>query len=245
MLKPSDIQLVILTVPRKPEYVHSTLASIFASDPLVHKLPPIQVMVGDGDGGYLDCYRQHSRIDVRPLEEPESKRILGWGPHRRMCHNYHRCLTVPLGRAKGMCVCEDDIVVCDGFISRLLATVEEMEGAHGLRKYLLACYAPYRLGVEPAYRRGRYFASYAAESYYGTQCMYYPAAVLDELADHMRRFGVDEHRAPADMLVKEYGIAINGVYGTVKSIAQHIGRQSTGLGGFHAAPTFGEELPTE
>jgi hypothetical protein len=41
------------------------------------------------------------------------------------------------------------------------------------------------------------------------------------------------------MLVREYAIATDGLYGMVRSLVQHIGFISTGLAGFyHRAPTF-------
>jgi hypothetical protein len=88
-------------------------------------------------------------------------------------------------------------------------------------------------------RCGPYCAKYQAPSFYGTQCMYYPRPVVLELAQFVHEHGVSNYRVEGDMLVREYAIATDGLYGTVRSLVQHIGFISTGLAGFyHRAPTF-------
>jgi hypothetical protein len=243
MPTPSEIRLVVMTVNRTPAYVHSTLASLLASDPLVRGLPGVDLVVGSPDDGYLDCYRHHRWVRVHPLDPAEWARVRDWPTGRKFCHNYHRCLTTPLAGARGLCVCEDDVVVRDGFVSKLLAVVEEMERGHGLSEYLLACYVPYRLADQPDLRRGRLFASYHPPTFFGTQCMYYPRPVLGALQARVLRDGVERHTQPGDWVVRDYGAEINGIYGTVASLAQHVGRQTTGLGKFHTAPTFDQPFP--
>jgi hypothetical protein len=234
---PDELRIAIATVPREPQYIHGTLASLFASDPYVHGVAGLHLLVGAPGEDYLDSYRHHRRIHIEPLSEIDARRSAAWTVHRKACLNHYRCLSLSLGEARGLCVCEDDVVFCDGFVEKLLATVREMEEVHGLRRYLLACYVPYRLD-EPALHRGKRFASYPAHGYYGSQCMYYPREVLAELAGKMDAEGVESPLQPADMIVKDFGIAIDGIYGTTRSLVQHVGRQTTGLGGFHASPTF-------
>jgi hypothetical protein len=240
---PAKLRLVVMTVDRSPQYVHHTLASLFASDRLVHEVAGVSLLVGSSDARYLDGYRHHRRLSIHPVDERESSRIQNWTTGRKFCHNYHRCLSVPLEGARGLCVCEDDVVFRDGFITKLLAAVQEMETEHELSRYLLACYVPYRLADDPALRRGRLFASYHAPTFFGTQCMYYPSTVLGDLAERMLHDGVQRHLQPGDWIVRDFGAEINGIYGTVRSLAQHVGRSTTGLGKFHSAPTFDEPFP--
>jgi Mannosyltransferase putative len=234
---PDQLRIAIATVPREPQYIHSTLASLFASDPYVHGVAGLHLFVGAPDPAYLDPYRHHRQIRIEPLPESDALRSAGWTVHRKACLNHYRCLSVPLGNARGLCVCEDDVVFCDDFIEKLLAGVREMEEDYGLSRYLLACYVPYRLD-EPALQRGKRFASYPPHGFYGTQCMYYPKSVLAELAERVRKEGVESYTQPVDMIVKDFGIEIDGIYGTTRSLVQHVGRQTTGLGNFHTSPTF-------
>jgi hypothetical protein len=234
---PDQLRLAIATVPREPQYIHGTLASLFASDPYVHGIAGLHLFVGAPGQGYLDSYRHHRQIRIEPLSEIDAQRSADWTVHRKACLNHYRCLSLPLGNARGLCVCEDDVVFCDGFVEKLLATVREMEENYGLIRYLLACYVPYRLD-EPGLQRGKRFASYPAHGFYGTQCMYYPRSVVAEVAERMSKEGVESPTQPADMIVKDFGIEIDGVYGTTRSLVQHIGSQTTGLGSFHTSPTF-------
>jgi hypothetical protein len=231
-----------MTAPRQPEYVHQTLASLFASDPLVQQIPQIDVMLDSADASHLRPDPHLENLKIHKLTRAEAETTSGWGPHRRFCYNYHRCLTLDIGHARGLLICEDDVIFREGFLAKLLAAIDEMEGCQ-LRKYLLACYSAYRLNDVPAFRRGRYFCSYYAPSFYGTQCMYYPKPVLGELADRLYQEGVVAHQAPGDMIVKSYGMELNAIYATVCSLAQHVGTVSTGLGNFHESPSFGDPFP--
>ena len=143
-----------------------------------------------------------------------------------------------------MCICEDDVIFQDGFIEKMLAAVNEMEQTHKLSKYLLDLYLPYGLLPEPSFRSGQYCAKYHAQSFYGTQCMYYPRPVAAELARFVHEQGVSHYRVQSDMLVREYANARSALYGTVRSLVQHIGFTTTGLAAFfHRAPTFHGGVP--
>jgi hypothetical protein len=239
MITPNDLRLVVMTVRRSPEYVHVTLASLLLSDPLVHRLRGVHLVVGGAEVEYLNQYRHHYRIEIHQMSQEDAHRTRLWTLRQRFCLNYYRCLTVPPADCRGICICEDDVIFQDGFIDKMLSAVNEMEETHKLTKYLLDLYLPYGLLPEPSFRCGPYCAKYQAPSFYGTQCMYYPRPVVLELAQFVHEHGVSNYRVEGDMLVREYAIATDGLYGTVRSLVQHIGFISTGLAGFyHRAPTF-------
>jgi hypothetical protein len=239
MITPNDLRLVVMTVRRSPEYVHVTLASLLLSDPLVHRLRGVHLVVGGAEVEYLNQYRHHYRIEIHQMSQEDAHRTRLWTLRQRFCLNYYRCLTVPPADCRGICICEDDVIFQDGFIDKMLSAVNEMEETHKLTKYLLDLYLPDGLLPEPSFRCGPYCAKYQAPSFYGTQCMYYPRPVVLELAQFVHEHGVSNYRVEGDMLVREYAIATDGLYGTVRSLVQHIGFISTGLAGFyHRAPTF-------
>jgi hypothetical protein len=68
--------------------------------------------------------------------------------------------------------------------------------------------------------------------------MYYPRAVVAELAPLIHAKGVVQFHEPYDMLIKKYAIELDALYGSTTSLVQHMGRCSTGLGEFHASETF-------
>ena len=245
MITPSDLRLAVMTVKRSPEYVHMTLASLLLSDPLVHQLRGVHLVVGGAEVEYLSQYRHHHRIEIHQMGQEDAQQTRRWTLHQRFCLNYYRCLTVPPADCSGICICEDDVIFQDGFIEKMLAAVNEMEQTHKLTKYLLNLYLPSGLLPEPSFRFGQYCAKYDAQSFYGTQCMYYPRSVALELARFVHEHGVSHYRLEGDMLVREYAIEINGLYGTVRSLVQHIGFITTGLAGFfHRAPTFHAGVPS-
>lgn len=244
MIQPEDLALFIVTVKRPVEYIHTMIVSLLASDPLVRRLNRIELVIGGSDSTYIDNYRHHQLFRFHPLSASEQASIQPWSTHRKFCLNYHRCLTNGIGSCKnGILICEDDIIFQDRFLSKLLVTIYEMESQFSIKDYLLACYVPHALHHDPSLKRGKYFASYYAPSFYGTQCMYYPQRVLPRLASLIYDYGVAHYTRPGDMIVKMFGEEINGIYGTVRSLAQHIGRHSTGLGYFHTASSFNEPFP--
>jgi hypothetical protein len=239
-----DLVLAISTVNRSPQYVHQTLASLFASDPAVHRLSDVWLLV-DGNDFHLRDYRHHGRLRIVPLTPEERTRMTGWSIHRRTCHNYYRCLSVPLAGQRGIIVCEDDVVFRDQFLVRLIDTLEEMR-AHRLHKFALALYASHDFEDEHSFYRGALYCSYGWV-FFGSQCMYYPAETAHEIADYILRHGVETYEDPSDLLVKRvYG---DRMYSCCRALAQHIGDVSTGLGGSARTPRFDRPyrplLPTD
>lgn len=227
--------LAIMTVDRDPPYVHQTLASLFAADGLVHELTSVHLVIGTSDAQYLDNYRHHGGLSFHPLTEEEHEEIKSWGTHRRFCHNYVRCLSLPIPDGGGICVCEDDIVFRDLFLQRLLQAIDEMENDAGLTDYCLALFTDCDLEGEPSFYRGRHFCSYGW-SFHGTQCMYYPRRVALEIRDYVKQHGVDKCEDCGDLLIgKLYG---DRMYACPRALADHIGTLSTGLGGAGRGPSF-------
>ena len=96
-------------------------------------------------------------------------------------------------------MCEDDIVLRDRFVQRLIETVSEMENEGGLRDYALALFAAYDFEQDASFYRGKRYCSYGYE-YYGTPCMYYPKHVALEIRDHMRSFQSGPRSRITDLL---------------------------------------------
>jgi len=227
--------LAIMTMDRQPQYVHRTLASLFAADPLVHDVSSIHLVIDTSDAGYLQDYRHHSKLSFHPLRKAEHDRIGDWSRHRRFCNNYVRCLSLPIPDGGGICVCEDDIVFRDLFVQRLLATVDELEAHTGESDYCLALFTDCDLEQDPSFYRGRYFCSHGW-LFHGTQSMYYPRGVAEDLRTHIKEHGVDSTDDCGDLLIgKRYR---DRMYASPRSLADHTGAASTGLGGSVPSPTF-------
>lgn len=216
--------IAISSVNREGGYVHQTLASLFMSDPLVHQCD-LRIMVGSADTSYLDDYRQH-RLQIEPLSTTEAEQIAPWSAHRRCAHNYSRCLGLPLGGHPGLLAIEDDAVFRHGFLTKLAATVNEIE--ESASEYVLSCFACYDFSENVANRRGYTYYNYPADSFYSTVCTYYPQAVLPRLVEFFREQQAVE---PTDMAVKSFCKLGTPIFASARSLAQHIGEISTGCGG--------------
>jgi hypothetical protein len=230
-----NLVLAVMTVDRDPPYVHQTLASLFACDPMVHDVSPVHVVVGTSNTKYVQNYQHHRAISLHPLDQAEQDRIAGWSPHRRFCHNYVRCLSLPIPEAGGICVCEDDVIFRDLFVQRLLKAIRELEENVKERDYCLALFTDCDLEQNTSFYRGRFYCSYGWP-FHGTQCMYYPAAVAATLRDYIQQRGVDRQEDCGDLLVgRLYG---DRMYASPRSLVDHVGEVSTGLGGAPRSPTF-------
>ena len=239
MVKANDIRLVIMTVRRSPEYVHKTLASLMLSDPLVHQLKGIHLVVGGADIEYLNQYLHHKNIQIHPMSFEEVEGSRDWVIHRKFCHNYYRCLTINRQDCHGLCICEDDVAFQDGFIEKMLSALNELEQDHKLHHYLLDLYLPNSLMPDPAFGRGKAVTKYLPRNFYGTQCIYYPISIVPEVARLIFEQGVAEYHSPGDLLIGKYLWSTDCLYGPWHSLVQHIGFHSTGLAGmFHRSYTF-------
>ena len=241
LITPNDIRLVIMTVNRTPEYIHKTLASLFLSDPLVHELKGIHLVVGGSNVEYLNQYKHHNCITIHSMTSEDTVQISEWIVHRKFCHNYHRCLTIPDNDYRGLCICEDDVMFQDGFVEKMVESVNEIENEHKLDKYLLDLYLPYGFYPDPSFRSGKMCTKYYPKRFYGTQCMYYPQNIVTEIAQVIYEQGVAEYLLPGDLIIGQYATVKNILYGTKRSLVQHAGFHSTGLAGvFHRSPSFNE-----
>lgn len=240
--RPEELALVFLTCPREPAYLPATLASALLGDPETTHLREIVVAVDAPDLSCIAPLGAHRRIRWVPRAEEENQRVHGFHVHRRACHNYWRALQVPRSGARGVIVCEDDVVFRDGWLQMLVECLNEMQTA-GLHDYLLTAYSA-RDHEERWLRRGRCYSSYVASGFYGTQAMFYPTTEIASLVSLLWKHGVEEAEAPYDLLVQRHAVLHQHLYTTRHSLVQHVGAQSTGLGdGRHRSPSFERPWP--
>lgn len=239
--KLEDLALVFLTCPREPAYFATTLASALLGDARVAGLRDMAVAVDAPDLECVASLAHHARVRWVPRTAEETALVKGFHVHRRACHAYWRALGLA-PEVRGVLVCEDDVIFREGWLGLLLETLNEMESA-GHREFLLAAYSPYDHEARWL-RRGRYFSSYIASGFYGTQAVFYPRAEAEAVGALVWTHGVEASEEPYDLLVKRRAVARQHLYTTRCSLAQHIGAKSTGLGdGRHRSPSFATPWP--
>ena len=239
MLHPEDIQLAVLTVNRSPEYIHQTLCSLLLSGSEIRRLKNIDLVVGDARTAYLDEYKHHKLISIRSLHESAATQLAHWTVHRRFSFNYYRCLKQLSPDARGICICEDDIIVKDGFLNAILAVASRLEDVHRIHRYVLDLYIHEGLQPDPLYTPDVDCVRYRPQSLFGTQCIFYPRSVVPDVAHLLYRWSVADYRAPGDMVIRRFATRENCLYGPISSLVQHIGLKSTGLSEtFYQAANF-------
>jgi hypothetical protein len=236
---PGGLRVSILTTERQPAYIRDTLSSLFGSSASVAALGSIDLMIdADEASGYLSELRRDPMLKLRYLSDEEwkaqSKRCLG----HRFCYNYWRSLDVTMDGYWGLVVLEDDVLLREDFVERLILTVEEVRrrqgveriGPKGLQQFMLALYSSYNFAQEPGFYRGHYYCSYGYP-FFGTCGLFYEASIVTQVRDYMWRFGVESHRLPGDLVLDE--LKASGtlwVYACTRDLVQHKGIVSSGLG---------------
>lgn len=233
------LRVSILTTERQPAYIHDTLRSLVGSSATVAALGSIDLMIdADEASGYLWELRCDPVLKLHYLSDEEwasqSKRHLG----QRFCYNYWRSLNVSMEGYWGLVVLEDDVLLREAFVERLIVTVEEIRrrqgveriGPKGLQQFMLALYSSYDFAREPGFYRGRYYCSYGYP-FFGTCGLFYEASIVTQVRDYMWRFGIERHRVPGDLVLDE--LKASGtlwVYACTRDLVQHKGIVSSGLG---------------
>lgn len=241
--RPEDIALVFVTCPRTPAYLPGTLASALLRDPLSSRLREISAAVDAPDLGCIGPLARDRRVRWAARTEEENTRAESYHIHRRACHNYWRALGLASPGGRAVLVCEDDLIFRDDWLGWLLECLDEMQ-ARGLRDFLLTAYSTCDHET-PDLRRGRYYSSYVAQGFYGTQAMLYPAGQLPAVSELIWQHGVIAPEAPYDMLIQRLATERQNLYTTRHSLVQHVGAKSTGLGGGgHRSPSFDQPWPT-
>ncbi len=209
----------IITVDRgERRYLAATLASARA-----RAVGPVQLdlFVGDDRVAYLSgCDGAViGHVDALPAYNTE-----GMGTHRRHTLNYSRPLL-----HHGL-ILEDDVAFCPAWDVWLGDALQECRRLRPDGRFALALYSCY------PWDPGRLVVEYPAELFYGTQGMYFAPPVRTPLHLHLLgNFG----REPTDLLIKgfcrEQGVPL---FACSRSLVQHVGEQTTGLGQFHQTGNF-------
>ena len=234
------INLVISTVWREEGYLDATLTSLSSEYP-IRRDQPVFLVVGSPVTTHLDGYRSQPGIVVVEMGQHAWGWIKNNSLRQRATWNYYRCLTQCTGGERGTLILEDDVRFACGWRSRLDKTLAVLESRFGSR-FVLTIYDPY--GWQP---KGSYLhAEYPRERFTGTQGVYYPAKMRQGFAQYLKVKGVIGNKNHYDFLLRDHLIQEDiPLFATSPSLIQHMGRNTTGLGVWHEAPGFVEDVTVE
>jgi len=263
VIGPEDIRLMVFTCNRRgragyqgknksdkgEHYVHPMLASFWMSDPLVHRLAGVDLMVDSDDINYLWWFFRHtSKVTIHAAEpdlmeglptEGQEMKCMGT-PHARLTRNYIRTLKYALETdAKGFIICEDDVVFLDCFLDYAMDSINEMRCTSLPKEHnTMALYHRKRyIGAASLYR-GAYFCS-AGGGFEGLCSVYYDRGVLEGLLQYLEE---NEKRLPADLLYAEWSDKEWTRYSSNGCLVQHVGGVSAGTssGSYWTCASFGD-----
>ncbi len=236
----NKINLVISTVWRKEGYLESTLNSLSSEYPIRND-QPVYLVVGSLVTTNLDCYHSNPGVVVVEMGPNVWAWIENNGLRQRATWNYYRCLTQCAGGERGTLILEDDIRFACGWRARLDKTISALEARFG-SEFVLTIYDPW--DCTPC--ENHLYAEYPHEHFAGTQGVYYPAKVRQNFARYLKVRGVIGNKNHYDYLLRDYLIQENiPIFATAPSLIQHMGKNTTGLGIWHQAPGFVEDVTVE
>lgn len=235
-----NINLVISTVSREKNYLDGTLGSLSSEYP-IYSDQPVCLVAGSPTTGYLDCYRSKPGIVVVEMGPNTWAWIKNNGLRHRATWNYYRCLTRCILGERGSLVLEDDVKFACGWRLRLDTTIAVLESRFG-SEFVLTIYDPW--GCQP--KGGGLYAEYPLADFGGTQGIYYPSRVRQSFTEYLKMHGVVANRNHYDYLLRQHLLQENlPLFATAPSLIQHMGRHTTGLGIWHQAPNFVEDVSLE
>lgn len=237
-----DLELVFVTCPRTPYLLPVTLASGLLADSSIYALKKIHAVADTPDLEWIELFTRHQRICWMARNDEQNRLPINAPVHQRASYNYWRALQCMASGSQGIIVCEDDIVFRDGWLRMLLEALNEM-CEDGITAPIVSLYSPHD-HENDSLRRGRFYSSYFASSFYGTQSMFFSADQLSAISRVVLSESARTFRLPYDLAISGYCTEQQNLYTTRHSLVQHIGRVSTGLGdGRHTSPSFDRIWP--
>lgn len=228
-----EITYSISTVPRKANYIDRTIANSYTDK-------NFSIFVGEKDYRYVDKYRDRHNVYIMPSSEWVN--IEGFDIARRASYNYWRCLSMGRRTKGGLIVFEDDIQFAQGWEKRFHKALAASKGWFG-DNFVLTLYVH-----APMIRRGYEFGNvcevYDIDAFFGTQAVYFTDKSRMGFAKYLHDNAIKRQGAPYDMELRMFCHSTGTkIIATTPSLVQHVGRESTGLGGFHQAEQFFPVLP--
>jgi hypothetical protein len=244
--KPSllaDTTLIVLTTPARTEYISDTVR-LLRPDELKKRFKRVLISV-QGEEPY-PALPVDTGIEIVYLTKEESAALAKPdNPWVRLKQHTIKCFELAMGGP--LLLLQDDVRAREGWIDMFEQSLEEMYN-DGLWDFIVSLYYPSNVAADARYdgslKRGRYYSAYAAHTYYGAQAMYFPTHIVAE----MKNIFSDEERLwrghPDDILIHHFCVCRQNLYAPERSLFQHVGRHTTGVGTWHEASTFDDPWPT-
>lgn len=210
------MQVAFMTIQRAENYIEKTLASCCRNATV---RPGIEIYCGSSTSNHLPL--RDEVVGITPFRDWD-----GMKPHVNHTLNYARTL-LHCGT-----IFEDDVAFCPAWDSLLRRLIDTIARSH--KDYVLALYSCY------PWDPGEPWREYPVDKFYGTQGMHFSRKVRTELAAHLLKHIGKE---PSDMLLKSF-CKENKIplFAVSRSLVQHMGKVTTGLGSYHQTMNYRGDL---
>jgi hypothetical protein len=245
-MKPGELRVSIVTCPREPQYIHTTLASLFAADKNSHKIGSIDIFVDGPRSPYLEEYHTYPNIHIHYMDKKEiADREKMYARARKVnnkfttrhincCLGHYRARSVSMEGYKALLVLEDDVILRKNYIKCLSDCYKEIDKTD-VEHWHLSLQDNHNLKRHECRHRGKYHMSYPGSSFYGFTGVFMPANTVQPVADTIHTLGLEKFSTPADLCMHELarkGALLEwGFFCSAWDITSHRGVVSTGLGG--------------
>lgn len=248
------VPVVILTVPRKRNYVNGTLDSLLSSGYLTSpSLLPVRVVTGSPQSDHIDSiWRKNPQIQIceMPHEVALEAHLDSLSTQQKCCFGHYwwmRLLVESGNLPEYVLACEDDIVFARGWEHYLSEVLRDVK-AHDTIPAIITLYRLYLEGHTQDHSREQFERGARwyeiSSSFWGTQAVLYPTAILKSLAEFLFENNVQTFMDPVDILIGRFAWS-RGIHtiATSPSLVNHVGEETTGQSKyFHRAEYFLESV---
>jgi len=223
-----NLNIIVSTCKRKENYIHSLLSTLALGS--ISNIT-INLVVSGQDSSYLDFYKHLPNIKIYITPDQEWQIIKDLPNKFKASYNYIKCLMI--NDHENSLIFEDDIIFQYDWLRKFYTCISDIEN-DGNKKYIFSLFAFNKCNSEK-----NYFIV-PKLSWAGTQAMYYPKTVLNDIKNYLLQITNDvskTQKEPSnppflhayDMIIKEYCMVEDiKIYMPVESLVQHIGIVTAG-----------------
>lgn len=216
-------------------FIDSYKHSIVGRD---EQLPKLHIFSSDDLGKIEDSFIEWKSPSNRFKEINQNVRV-----HQRHILNYFRCLNYARLNNTDTVIFEDDVKVSSKWLIYLKEALQllETESCYILTLYSAGAHLVNNVVIPTFFKfnTNSLIDIYPTEHFFGTQGIFFPESIVSELCSYIYEKGIKVYSEPTDLLIKNFCLEHKiPIYVTSYSLVQHLGKATTGLGGFHYATNF-------
>lgn len=229
-MKKDELQVVIYTCDRKPNYLSGTIQSIVGTG-----VDKVYICQGSESEGNIEECISYVIYDELKFEVNR----LNWSGYAdrdvrfKAQRNYVEALNVPASKpTKYRLILEDDVKAYSKFLTPLERYIQLVEQHEGGNPFILTLYSPYTHPKDNNWS----VEKINIDGFYGLQACLFSESITRDFSNYICENIASE---PHDFLIKHFCKLHNiNIWAVSHSLFQHEGKVTTGLGHHHQVGNF-------